>query len=458
LVKFDSKVIAAFIFILMSCIVLLVTVNVSLMLLESMIVFLLCCLICSVKKFDFFNPLIVAVGFLFAYCFFNILFIEVGAVSQDLINVLLLVVLFLTITNLTNFLFNYKSTFGKKWLLHWLQKLEQDRQLVHADRIYIVMLISCLLSIGAILFMLFSIYHRIAIGDIFNSLNTRYIISNGGNEGWFLFLQLILFVFILSVTINLFIYRRKIVLTYLLCFMVFMLLMFLGLRGLIFQLVLFLLVIRHIQYKHVGAFLCFAIAIGFMLFIVFYGVFRTNGQVDSIKSFFDLLLGRADAVGRFVEIYSRIKTCGNACSYPNPILGFLEIFIPRSFYPEKPYQISTLFTQWFYPEVHQRHVNLAFSALAEAYLYMNVFGVILLGIIYGYIISLFNYIYNYAYKEKSLIIAIWVSLFLLYPVNVFEMGFFNSMANVLVVFYMIIFCFFMKLFFRNSNSTKSHHE
>lgn len=127
-------------------------------------------------------------------------------------------------------------------------------------------------------------------------------------------------------------------------------------------------------------------------------------------------------------------------SDPAYVLNFLDQVIPRSIYPEKSLNFSSLMTSWSYPDNFANGVTGNFGFVAEFILYFGDFGAIVAGIFLGVLASFCQRKYFWACDSRMRALeytSIVQPYFLAFPVAYINDGCFPTLLISLVAWRVI---------------------
>ena len=195
-----------------------------------------------------------------------------------------------------------------------------------------------------------------------------------------------------------------------------------------------LLILFFYKYKIMGKVDWTRILIFSLILIVFsgwYGMFRDGVTSDNNTIAVADVLG--NILNRYVQFDNFIRVVREPVDYSfgQSFVDFLSSPIPRSIYPDKPYNFNSQMTQFYHPEQAERFLVTDFTMLSELLLNFGIGGIVIGGFIFGRLISYFNYAYNY-FKTDNLFLF-WYPFFMLKPMSYLYGGLINSTVNMMVL-------------------------
>lgn len=224
---------------------------------------------------------------------------------------------------------------------------------------------------------------------------------------------------------------KYLVLMLFLLFINFMVTFTLGGRGMI---IVPILILFFYKYKITGRSDWIRISIFFVVFLIFsgwYGMYRDGITADNNTIILSDVIG--NVLDRYVQFDNFIRVVSNPIDYHfgQSFIDFLSSPIPRSIFPDKPYNFNSQMTQIYHPEQAARFLVTDFTMLSELLLNFGLGGLIIGSFFFGRIISYFNYAYNYFNTNEFFLF--WYPFFMLKPMSYLYGGLINSTVNMMVL-------------------------
>ena len=205
----------------------------------------------------------------------------------------------------------------------------------------------------------------------------------------------------------------------------------LGGRGMI---IVPILMLFFYKYKITGRSDWLRITLFIFIFVIFsgwYGMYRDGVTSDSNAIVISDVLG--NILDRYVQFDNFIRVVKNPVDYHfgQSFVDFLSSPIPRSIFPDKPYNFNSQMTQIYHPEQAERFLVTDFTMLSELLLNFGVIGIVIGSFLFGRLISYFNYAYNYFNTDDFFLF--WYPFFMLKPMSYLYGGLINSTVNMMVL-------------------------
>lgn len=390
-------------------------------------ILLLVGVITNLSKFtDIFSPIsIVFIGLILSFSVKGLYIIETVKFERDL----LILPLFYYIIFLGFFMLGFYVKSSNK-ILKIYSDLTQREIKYHKVALY--SLIATLL--GFIIF--FIRIDSVSISYLLDNLlgNRRSFQNNGG-----LYYQTVLLLLIQSALyINIIVlYQNKnIPMNKFLILFTFGILFFitfsLGGRGMILIPILMFIFYKYKFSKKVNWGRVTIITITFAIFSGWYGLYRDgvktgNGfSMQSIYDFFENILNR------YVQFDNFIRLVNNPIDFTigKSTVDFIFSPIPRSIWPDKPYNFNSQMTQYYLPDQFANLIVSDFTMLGELLVNFGVVGLAFGSFIFGLLINYFNKIYI---VSKDNFFYFWYPFMILKPMSVLYGGMINSTVNMMIL-------------------------
>lgn len=134
----------------------------------------------------------------------------------------------------------------------------------------------------------------------------------------------------------------------------------------------------------------------FSVFVVFYTVYRPAGARRALFSEILVYTGYYNEGRRFFADFNKEFQY----AYGQEYLDNLWLYVPRAFYPDKPksYGLVKYVVEHYYPGAGESGNTPSFGGPVEEYLNFGILGVVIVGLLQGYTVSL---LYCYFLKYKN---------------------------------------------------------
>lgn len=172
-------------------------------------------------------------------------------------------------------------------------------------------------------------------------------------------------------------------------------------------------------------------SIAFLIFSGWYGMYRDGVTTESSTILISDVIG--NVLDRYVQFDNFIRVVRQPVDYyfGQSFVDFLSSPIPRSIYPDKPYNFNSQMTQIYHPIQAERFLVTDFTMLSELLLNFGVIGIVVGGFFFGRVISYFNFAYNYFGTNNFFLF--WYPFFMLKPMSYLYGGLINSTVNMMVL-------------------------
>lgn len=118
-------------------------------------------------------------------------------------------------------------------------------------------------------------------------------------------------------------------------------------------------------------------------------------------------------------------------------VDFLYQPIPRAIFPDKPYLFGMAMTKKIYPEFFARGGGTSFGLIPEAFMNFHIGGVILFGMVFGFLIGFLQKLYFYN-RENPFFVFFYINLFTV-PWGWLAGGLVNSGMNEIIILNLVFY-------------------
>lgn len=204
--------------------------------------------------------------------------------------------------------------------------------------------------------------------------------------------------------------------------------MTLGGRGMIFTPILMTIYIMSQYSKSNNYVFLIFLGVFVVLFSGWYGMFR-DGIVETDSGSGDFIKNVLD---RYVQLDNLTRLSNNKVDIPfgKSVVDFLYSPIPRSLFPDKPYNFNSQMTQIYLPLQFQNKIVSDFTAIGELLINFGIVGVAVGGFVFGKLIDIYN---KLVVSDNSLFIKIWYPFMMLKPMSILYGGMINSTVNMMLL-------------------------
>ncbi|KHT43159.1 O-antigen polymerase [Vibrio sinaloensis] len=169
----------------------------------------------------------------------------------------------------------------------------------------------------------------------------------------------------------------------------------------------------------------------FIIFSGWYGMYRDG--VTSVNNTIVISDVLGNILDRYVQFDNFIRVVKNPVDYyiGQSFVDFLSSPIPRSIFPDKPYNFNSQMTQIYHPAQAERFLVTDFTMLSELLLNFGIVGIVVGSFLFGRLISYLNFAYNYFNTNDFFLF--WYPFFMLKPMSYLYGGLINSTVNMMVI-------------------------